>query len=413
MEWSERVAIGIIRNAVSRYLNLKPFDGDLPPSPDDHSRLLYIHIPFCLTLCPYCSFHKFRFDEPSARAYFALLRHEMEIINALGYRFDSLYFGGGTTTVLPDELARTIDRAKELFDIRDVSCESDPIHVSDLLTPELSGKIDRLSIGIQSFNDAHLRKIGRYKKFGSGEEQYRAVEKALEHFKIVNVDMIYNYPDQSEEELHGELDTLTRLGAPQVTFYPLMYAPHIREKLSRMWGELDDEKESRMFQIIDRRMSEHYKRRSGWAWSREQEGIIDEYVIERSEYVGIGSGAFSFIGDTLYANTFSLPEYAERLRSGRLPLTHAAHFPSRAIAQYRMMVEGFGLAPMDHSLWPEQWLLRLGGMIRENTLTPKGVHLFSLMMREFYNGMDHVRETMRRNLKEEDGYIDQFLDVRI
>lgn len=129
--------------------------------------------------------------------------------------------------------------------------------------------------------------------------------------------------------------------------------------------------------------------------------------------MGIGSGAFSFIGDTLYANTFSLPEYAERLRSGRLPLTHAAHFPSRAIAQYRMMVEGFGLAPMDHSLWPEQWLLRLGGMIRENTLTPKGVHLFSLMMREFYNGMDHVRETMRRNLKEEDGYIDQFLDVRI
>lgn len=412
MEWSERVAIGIIRNAASRYLNLKPFDGDLPPAPDDHPRLLYIHIPFCLTLCPYCSFHKFRFDETSARSYFKLLREEMVKISDRGYRFDALYFGGGTTTVLPDELSLTIDKAKELFDIREVSCESDPAHLIDLESAELEEKIDRLSIGIQSFNDEHLRKIGRYKKFGSAEEQYKAVEKVLDRFKIVNVDMIYNYPAQSEQQLHHELDTLMRLGASQVTFYPLMYAPHIREKLSRMWGELDDDKETRMYEIIAQRMGERYIRRSGWAWSLRGEGIIDEYVIERSEYIGIGSGAFSFIGDILYANTFSLPEYAQRLHDNRLAMTHAATFPPRAIKQYRMMVEGFGLAPMDHSLWPEQWLLRLGGMIRENRLTPKGVHLFSLMMREFYNGMDHVRETMRRNLKEEDGYIDPSLDVR-
>lgn len=405
MGWAERIAIEIMRRAAKRYLRLQPYSGEFPPLPDQTPRLLYIHIPFCLTLCPYCSFHKFRFDEPSARVYFELLRHEMEKVHTLGYRFDSLYFGGGTTTILPDELVRTIDRAKELFDIREVSCESDPIHVSDLLTPELSGKIDRLSIGIQSFNDAHLQKIGRYKKFGSGEEQYRAVEKALKHFKIVNVDMIYNYPDQSDEELHRELDTLIRLGSGQVTFYPLMYAPHIREKLSRMWGELDDEKESRMYRIIDQRMSECYTRRSGWAWSREKEGIIDEYVIERSEYVGIGSGAFSFIGDTLYANTFSLPEYAERLRSDRFPLTHAVRFPSRAIAQYRMMVEGFGLSSMDHALLPEKILLRWSGMIVGEKLTPRGVHLFSLMMREFYNGMDYVRETMRHHLKDEDGII--------
>lgn len=405
MGWAEQIATGIMRRASKRYLNLQPYGGEFPASPDQTPRLLYIHIPFCLTLCPYCSFHKFRFDESSARSYFELLRHEMEIIYALGYRFDSLYFGGGTTTILPDELARTIDRAKELFDIYEVSCESDPIHVSDLLTPQLSGKIDRLSIGIQSFNDAHLQKIGRYKKFGSGAEQYRAVEKALEHFKIVNVDMIYNYPDQSDEELHLELDTLIRLGAGQVTFYPLMYAPHIREKLSRMWGKLDDEKESRMYQMIDWRMREHYTRRSGWAWSREQEGIIDEYVIERSEYVGIGSGAFSFIGDTLYANTFSLPEYAECLRNDRLALTHAVQFPKRAIAQYRMMVEGFGLSSMDHALWPEKTLLKWSGMIHGDRLSSRGIHLFSLMMREFYNGMDYVRETMRHHLKDDDGII--------
>ncbi|HZF69456.1 radical SAM protein, partial [Sulfuricurvum sp.] len=280
----EQIASAVMKRAVKKYLRLVPSTISLPPASDEIPRLLYIHIPFCLTLCPYCSFHKFRFDEPSAKRYFELLHDEMRMVHALGYRFDSIYFGGGTTTILPHELGNTIDLAKSLFSIREVSCESDPSHLNDLEDADLYGKIDRLSIGIQSFNDRHLQKIGRYKKFGSGDEQYAKVSAVLGDFPIVNIDMIYNYPDQSEEELHREIDTILRLRPSQVTFYPLMYAPGIRENLSKRWGVLSNTKDADFYRIITERMSEVYTQRSSWAWSLSSEGIIDEYVIKRSEY---------------------------------------------------------------------------------------------------------------------------------
>ncbi|HZF70642.1 MAG TPA: coproporphyrinogen III oxidase, partial [Sulfuricurvum sp.] len=121
--------------------------------------------------------------------------------------------------------------------------------------------------------------------------------------------------------------------------------------------------------------------------------------------VGIGSGAFSFIGDTLYANTFSLPAYAAKIGKNELPITHATTFPPRAIRQYRMMVEMFGLQPSKQHLWIESTLLKMCGMVENDHVNERGAHLFSVMMREFYNGMDYVRETMRKDLTKEDGLI--------
>lgn len=402
----EKIASKTMRTATKHYLNLHVTTKSLPIAVDETPRLLYIHIPFCLTLCPYCSFHKFRFDEPSALNYFELLAKEMKMVHALGYKFDSIYFGGGTTTIMPEELAKTIDLAKSLFDIGEISCESDPAHLVDLENEYLKGKIDRLSIGIQTFNDDYLKQIGRYKKFGSATEQYAKVLRAIPKFSIVNVDMIYNYPKQTEEDLHKEIDTIQKLRPSQVTFYPLMYAPGIKEKLTQKWGELSDAKEAKLYGIIMERMQEGYTQRSSWAWSLKDEDIIDEYVIERSEYVGIGSGAFSFIGDTLYVNTFSLPEYKELLSQERLPITHVTSFPPRAIRQYRMMVELFGLKPSSSKhLFIENIFLKLFGIYKKDKITPKGRYLFSVMMREFYNGMDYVRETMRSQLKNKDGLI--------
>ena len=401
------IASKIMRQATKRYLHLTPTQKSLSKAPDTTPRLLYIHIPFCLTLCPYCSFHKFRFDAPSAKRYFELLHQEMRMVHALGYKFDSIYFGGGTTTILPEELAQTITLAKSLFEIREVSCESDPAHLIDLENEYLKGKIDRLSIGIQSFNDAHLKQIGRYKKFGSAQEQYDKVARAMSHFGIVNVDMIFNYPNQSEEELHKEIDTILQLSPPQVTFYPLMYAPGIKERLEKQWGTLSDVNEAKFYSIINKRMRERYIQRSAWAWSLESEGIIDEYVIERSEYVGIGSGAFSFVGDTLYANTFSLPKYSEALSHGNLPITHATTFPPRAIQQYRFMIALFGLKAENSTLSFETLLLKLAGAYHNQKVTSRGAYIASVMMREFYNGMDYIRETMRSKLKHDDGLIEE------
>ena len=402
-----KIVSWIVQKAVKKFLHLYPATSTFGVAKDNHPRLLYIHIPFCLNLCPYCSFHKFKFHEQSAQNYFELLHQEMQMVHDLGYKFDSIYFGGGTTTILPQQLSKTIDLAKSLFDIKEISCESDTTHLNDLKMNGLEKKIDRLSVGIQTFNDTYLKQIGRYHKFGSSKEQFEKVKAILDDFSIVNIDIIYNYPNQTKEELKEDLQKILQLKPSQVTFYPLMYSPAIKEELKNKWGELDIKKEQEFYEIIIEQMSGIYTQRSSWAWSLNSSEIIDEYVIERSEYIGIGSGAFSFIGNTLYANTFSLPQYQELILKNKLPITHSTTFPNRAIRQYRMMIELFGLQPSTEHLWLEDSYLKLIGIYDENgQINTKGKYLFSVMMKEFYNGMDYVRQTMRENLKKEDGLLE-------
>lgn len=323
----------------------------------------------------------------------------------LGYKFDSIYFGGGTTTILPLELSKTIDYAKSLFDIKEISCESTPMALGSLIEHNLHKKIDRLSVGIQTFNDEYLKQIQRYKKFGSAQEQYEKVKNALGFFRAINIDIIYNYPNQSEEELSSDIDMILTLKPNQVTFYPLMYSPSLKKTLIKQWGNTSDKKEAKLYKLILEKMKAEYTQRSSWAWSLQSKDIIDEYVIERAEYIGIGSGAFSFVGDTLYANTFSLKIYEEMITQGKLPITHNAIFPKRAIKQYRMMVELFGLQKPHEHLYFEELLLRFYGAFEKDKVSAKGAFLFSVLMKEFYNGMDSVRATMRSKLKEEDGLL--------
>jgi coproporphyrinogen III oxidase-like Fe-S oxidoreductase len=271
------------------------------------------------------------------------------------------------------------------------------VHLARLSAPEFTAQIDRLSVGVQSFYDHYLKQIGRYAKFGSAAAQYKAVAQANGVFKTVNVDMIYNFPGQSEAELQEEIDTLLKLRPAQITFYPLMYSPATGAKLQKQWGALSSGREAKLSAVIREGLTGKYVQRSAWAWSLEKTGIIDEYV-------GAGSGAFSFLGGRLYANTFSLPEYARLIDAGRTGATRTADFSSRSIAQYRAMVDLFGLKP-PRSLWPETTLLKLVGAYDRTGVTPRGAYVASAMMREFYNGMDYIRQTMRQSLKPEDGLI--------
>ena len=116
----------------ARYLTAEPLGSQaggaaeaslrLPSPKSGRKYLLYAHIPFCERLCPYCSFNRYPLNEPLAHVYFDCLRREMQMLAQMGYEFHSMYVGGGTPTVLIDELAATIDLAGALFDLREVSC---------------------------------------------------------------------------------------------------------------------------------------------------------------------------------------------------------------------------------------------------------------------------------------------------
>ena len=166
-----------------------------PLPQEGHKYMLYAHIPFCKTLCSYCTFHRFLFKEHKAREYFVNLRKEMEAVRAMGYDFTSMYVGGGTTTVLMDELAKTLELAKKLFpSIKEVSVETDPQIMGDPQIHMLEGLVDRMSIGVQSFDDGILKMTER-DKFGTGQEVFENIAKAQELFPICNAPKDPPFPE--------------------------------------------------------------------------------------------------------------------------------------------------------------------------------------------------------------------------
>ncbi|MCL2818456.1 MAG: radical SAM protein, partial [Actinomycetia bacterium] len=250
---SERFLTRMTRLLNRGYLNGEYIDDIVRlPDPDpDTLYMLYTHVPFCRQLCTYCSFNRFYFEEERARAYFASLRQEMEMVADQGYRFGAMYVGGGTPTVLLDELVATIDRAKSLFgDIVDVSSETNPTDLNDELYDALHGKVDRLSVGVQSFDNELLRQMGRYATTGSAEETLAAVQSMQGKFGSFNVDMIFNFPSQTLEILERDLELVKQTGCNQTTFYPLMASPLRRKQLEQAIGRIDYGREYEMYQLI-------------------------------------------------------------------------------------------------------------------------------------------------------------------
>ena len=143
------------RKQFARAMNFeRGAEPDMPAVTDDKPRLLYIHIPFCEELCPYCSFHRIRLDEALAKNYHAALRCEMALYRRKGYRFSGIYVGGGTPTVLIEELAETLRLAGELFPVTSVSVETNPNHLTDHNISVLKqAGVNRLSVGVQTFDN--------------------------------------------------------------------------------------------------------------------------------------------------------------------------------------------------------------------------------------------------------------------
>lgn len=411
---SERVLTAYLRHETRRYITLKPIDIHSLPGPRmGHQYVLYAHVPFCESLCPYCSFNRFLLEERKARVYFRALREEMRMVAALGYHFASLYIGGGTPTILPDELAETIDLARELFGEMEVSCETNPNHLTPEIIQVLEGRVQRLSVGVQSFNDDLLKQMNRFDKFGSGVEIQQKIKAAAPHFLSLNMDMIFNFPSQTAEILREDIRMVIESGAQQTTFYPLMSSPSVEKSLERSVGKVDTSREGKYYQIINEELTGHFSPMSAWTYLRKGGGMIDEYIVDSEEYVGIGSGAFSYLDGNLYVNTFSLHEYQKAISSGRMGVTATQRYNQHEQMRYRLMMDLFGLKFDRQSfkkrfglspalgLGMEMLFLNLVGAFtgaKRQTLTPIGRYLSVVMMREFFTGVNNIRDIARQAL---------------
>ncbi len=376
--------------------------------------MLYMHIPFCHTLCPYCSFHKYLYDGSLADAYFTALRTELEIIKARGFDFDEMVVGGGTTLINEPQLIKTLELCKKLFSIQSISCETDPNHIEPAILADFRGLITRLSCGVQSFDDDILRKIARYEKFGSGAILAQKLQKANGILPILSIDLIFNFPNQREETLRNDLKMAKSIAPQQITTYPLMQSNLTKNHIKNALGKADTDNEYAFYRVICEEFRD-YAQNNAWSFGIGDCTLNDEYVSTHHQYLGVGSGAFSFIDNALFINAFNLADYCEGIKSRGSANIARVDFTKRDILRYLFLSELFAgnidteafLRANGYDLQKELWAeilgLKLSGAItqRGKTLycTDFGRYLCVLLMKDFYAGMDIVRAVFREGVK--------------
>lgn len=409
----------ILRRAFTKRLRFEPCDGApcTPPAPANGG-LLYLHVPFCEHLCPFCSFHRVRFEADKTKRYFHALRTEIRTLHRQGLSCDEVYVGGGTPTVMPDELAETLALLRALFPIRRISVETNPNHLHEEVLRVLEEQgVNRLSVGIQSFDDGLLREMERYDAYGSGAQNRERLAAARGRFETLNVDMIFNLPHQTRASLEEDLRILTEDLAPdQVSYYPLMSAEATRQRMAKHMGQVSFDRERAFYRRIVEHLGRVYTPSSAWCFSH-RAGMIDEYIVDHGEFAAAGSGSFSHLNGTLYANTFSINRYTALAGQGCSPAV--ARKPlARGDRLYHALLMGlFGLR-LDKrrfrrthgegaltELRGEILALKCLGAIREDEgeilLTERGRYYWVVAMREFFIGVNNFRDQMRLHIRTE------------
>ncbi len=424
---AERFLTNVVKGMTRSHLDLCPTDEKFFPAPHEGQKyILYLHVPFCEILCPYCSFNRYVFREDIAREYFKNMRREMMMLKDRGWDFETLYFGGGTPTVLLDELCETIDLARENYHIKEVGVETNPNHLVDPWLSRLKGRVQRLSVGVQSFNNDLLKQMERYHKYGSGEEIFERIGVASKYFDSVNVDMIFNFPSQTEDVLINDLEKIAACGARQTTFSPLYVSNATMKNMQRVLGRMDWKREFRFYQLIDGILAGGdaplFARDTVWTFNRlnaqgerDHNLYAEELQVAYNEYPSVGSGSIAHLDGALYVNTFSLEDYNAAIEAGHMSIMGKCVMSKRDLMRYYFLLHLYQLrldkhefarefgCSIERGLPVEMNYMRAQRAFAtdtrdELTLTLRGRYLILVLYRQFLSGMNNLRDQARAAL---------------
>lgn len=220
------------------------------------ARALYIHWPFCLKKCPYCDFNSHVRSGVDVAAWQAALladmRHEAEL--ASGAPLQSIFFGGGTPSLMPPALVGALlEEAERLWGFApniEITLEANPSSVEASKFADLaSAGVGRVSLGLQSLDDTALKFLGR---LHGVEEGLAALEVAQRHFRRVSFDLIYALPAQSVEDWRGELTRALAFGTDHLSLYQLTIEPGTRfatDVRRGAFAPLDDDPAADLFAV--------------------------------------------------------------------------------------------------------------------------------------------------------------------
>lgn len=284
---------------------------------------LYIHIPFCKNICAFCPYCKVKYEEDLANKYIDALLKEIDMVSAGQRReISSLYFGGGSPALVVNRIGDIISKLQEHFVIKDgigIELHPDNVNLKTLEKLKVAG-VTKLSIGIQSFNDKYQELLGR-KTIDQSllRENLQAVK-----FETVSMDFIFALPNQSFEDLKGDIDLAFYNGANHIAIYPFIDFAFTKNSIKTM---SKNEKRRFLDRITNYCLEKGYSRKSIWTFSNEKAASYSSMT--RNNFLGFGCSATSLLKDQFKINTFSVEEYCKRIADGKLPTSLTLRFSLR------------------------------------------------------------------------------------
>ena len=290
---------------------------------------LYIHIPFCKQACHYCDFHfstslKYKDDLVKAICKELILRKE-----ELPHDVENIYFGGGTPSLLSEEelnlIFKTIYDSYTVVKHPEITLEANPDDLDLKYLKMLSRtRVNRLSIGIQSFFEEDLKLMNRAH---NAEEAETSILLAKQFFDNISIDLIYGIPDMSEERWKANLAKALELEVPHISSYALTVEPNTALKHfidKEIIPPVDDDLAKKHFDILVETMQnegfENYEfsnfGKSGYYSKNNTAYWTGKY------YLGIGPSAHSFVNRTRSWNVNNNPKYIKAIGEGELPADH-------------------------------------------------------------------------------------------
>lgn len=348
----------------------------IAPAPADAAIGIYIHVPFCAHICPYCDFNTYAGKDQLIPNYVEAVARELEMRagEANGRTAATIYLGGGTPSLLtPEQIEHILAAVKSTLPVEpgaEVTMEANP----NALSPEhLEGYrhagINRLSIGAQTFDRRGLRRLGRQHEssdvFSSLADAHRA------GFERVNLDFIFGWPGQSRESWQRDLHQLVELGdagPDHLSLYSLIIEPGTPYADAAARGILqipDDDEAADLYEdaieILGNAGWDHYEIAN---WCREPEGYSRHNAIywQHGDYLGIGAGAFGTMNGNRVMNQLLPERYISELSQGNLPQSNTEVLDEETARSETMML---GLRMLNHGVSGEAFLVRHGASMHD------------------------------------------------
>lgn len=286
---------------------------------------LYVHIPFCKSICNFCPYCKVRYSRELCDQYIDALLREIHLVG--GQYIDkkvttSLYFGGGTPALVAERLGEIIGAIEEHFIITEgigVELHPDNVTPSVLHTLRNAG-VTKISIGIQSFQKKFQNILGRT------SVDTTILKAALSEvpFETVSMDFIFALPTQTFDDLKTDIDAAFHNGANHVAIYPFIDFTFTSSSVTPMPKK---EKQALLDAITLYCLDKGYTRSSIWTFSNDKEARYSSMT--RDNFLGFGCSATTLLKDQFKINTFSVEEYCKRIEQNKLPTSLTLRFSLR------------------------------------------------------------------------------------